>query len=157
VEYKRDRATGEHKLIEINPRPWDQHRLGKACGVDLIYVAYCDHAGLATQPPTKLVPGHKWIAEDTFLTAVLRMLWRRDPKLRSLLRQARGKRIFAIWSASDPLPLIAYFLLWFLPEMLGSGMAAMRSTLKRQLSRNRPKEEKGLVYESHLQKPKGLG
>ena len=53
VEYKWDSATGEYKLIEVNPRPWDQHRLGKACGVDLIYMAYCDHAGLAMPPATK--------------------------------------------------------------------------------------------------------
>jgi hypothetical protein len=119
-------------------------------------MAYCDHAGLAMQPATKLAPGHKWIAEDTFLTAALRMLWRRDPKLHSLLRQARGRRIFAIWSASDPLPLIAYFLLRFLPEVLGSRVAAARSTVKRLLSGNRLPEEKGLAYESHLQKPKSL-
>jgi predicted ATP-grasp superfamily ATP-dependent carboligase len=145
VEYKWDRATGEYKLIEINPRAWDQHRLGTACGVDLIYMAYCDHVGLAMQPATKLSPGHTWIAEDTFLTAALRMFWRRDPKLRVLWRQARGKRIFAIWSASDPLPLIAYFLLGFFPEVLGSRVAAVRSRLKRLLSANRPPDEKGLV------------
>jgi predicted ATP-grasp superfamily ATP-dependent carboligase len=156
VEYKWDGAAGEYKLIEINPRPWDQHRLGKACGVDLIYIAYCDHAGLAMQPPAKLAPGHKWIAEDAFLAAALRMAWRRDPKLRSLLRQARGERIFAIWSAKDPLPMIA-FLLRFLPELFGSRVAAAWSTFKRLLSGNTLPEEKGLVYESHSQKPKPLG
>jgi D-aspartate ligase len=156
VEYKRDPATGEYKLIEINPRPWDQHRLGKACGVDLIYMAYCDHAGLAIQPGTKFVPGHKWIAEDAFLPAALGMLRRRDPKLLSLLRQARGKRIFAIWSVTDPLPLIAYVFLGFLPEVFGSRVAAARSALRRLLSGNRHPREKGLVYESHLQKPKSF-
>ena len=46
VEYKLDARDGEYKLIEVNPRPWDQHRLGAACGVDLIHLAYCDYAGL---------------------------------------------------------------------------------------------------------------
>ncbi len=36
VEYKWDASTGEYQLIEVNPRPWDQHRLGKAGGADLI-------------------------------------------------------------------------------------------------------------------------
>lgn len=145
VEYKWDRTAGTYKLIEVNPRAWDQHRLGRSCGVDLIYMAYCDHAGLAMPPAARLSPGHKWIAEDTFLTVTLRMLWRRDPKLRLLWRQARGKRILAIWSATDPLPLIAYFFLRLLPEVLGSRVAAARSTLKRLLSGHRPPEEKGLI------------
>src|SRR5205823_4324969 len=31
VEFKQD-AAGVYQLIEINSRPWDQHRLGHACG-----------------------------------------------------------------------------------------------------------------------------
>jgi len=30
VEYKYDSRNGEHKLIEINARHWDQHHLGSA-------------------------------------------------------------------------------------------------------------------------------
>jgi len=157
VEYKWDPVTGDHKLIEINPRPWDQHRLGNACGVDLIYMAYCDHAGLAMPPGARLVTGRKWIAEDTFLTTALRMVWRRDPKLRSLLRQAGGKRVYAIWSTSDPLPFIAYLLLQFFPEMLKSRIAAVWSSLARLFSGNRLPEKKGLVHESQLKKPTTLG
>ena len=41
VEFKWDAARNDYQLIEINPRPWDQHRLGQSCGVDLIYQAYC--------------------------------------------------------------------------------------------------------------------
>ncbi len=158
VEYKWDRASGEYKLIEVNPRPWDQHPLGRTCGIDLMYIAYRDHAGLALTPVTKLAPGHKWIAEDAFLPAALRMLSHRDPKLASLLRQARGKRIFAIWSAKDPLPLLAYIFLRFLPELIRSGATAAWSRFKHLFSGNRLTEKKGpLVYESPIQKPKSLG
>jgi len=157
VEYKWDQVTGDYKLIEINPRPWDQHRLGNVCGVDLIYMAYCDHAGLAMPRVAKLATGQKWIAEDTFLTTALTMLWRRGPKLWFLLQQARGKRVYAIWSLTDPLPLIAYFFLQFLPEILRSRMAALRSTLARLVSGNRLPEKKGLVHESQLKKPTSLG
>src|SRR5579884_2486833 len=37
VEYKWDRATREYKLIEINPRAWDQHSIARAAGIDLIH------------------------------------------------------------------------------------------------------------------------
>src|ERR1035441_4566764 len=46
LEFKRDRSDGSYKLIEINARPWDQHRLGHACGADVIYAAYRHYAGL---------------------------------------------------------------------------------------------------------------
>ncbi len=117
VEYKWDARDQTFKLIEVNPRPWDQHTLGQACGVDLIEIAYCDHAGLPKPRAKRLAAGDKWIAEDAFLTTLLRTLWRRDPAARALLRLARGKRLYAIWSARDPLPLMVYALARYLPDL----------------------------------------
>jgi predicted ATP-grasp superfamily ATP-dependent carboligase len=157
VEYKWDTGRREYRLIEINPRPWDQHRLGKACGIDVIYLAYCEHAGLPMPDLSKALPGHKWIAEDAFIPSALRMLWRTDPKLRSLFRLARGKRLCAIWSAGDPLPFIAYWTR-FIPELLATGVRAVISGLKRSLFRERRRlfrernpQGKGLGYENDLE------
>jgi hypothetical protein len=50
--------------------------------------------------------GHKWIAEDALCMAVARMVWRRDPKLRTLSRLVRGDRIYAIWSNKDKRPFL---------------------------------------------------
>lgn len=117
AEYKWDAAEKQYKLIEVNPRPWDQHRLGKTCGTDLVYLAYCEHAGLE-MPPIKRVPSDaRWIAEDTFITTALRMLWRRDPRFKDLLAAARGRRVYGIWSIRDPLPLLGYMALSFLPAL----------------------------------------
>jgi predicted ATP-grasp superfamily ATP-dependent carboligase len=124
VEYKWDVAADAYKLIEINPRPWDQHRLGKSCGVDLILLAYCDHVGLAL-PVMSSDAGlyTKWVGEDSFLMLALKYIWRRDPRLRRLFRLARGKRAYAIWSSKDPLPFFAYLLLAAMPQV---GFAAGR-------------------------------
>ena len=108
VEYKWDATEKEYKLIEINPRPWDQHRLGTACGVDLVHLAYCDHAGIPVPAVHAQFTAQKWIAEDALLMTMLRLLWRREPGIRSLLRQTRGKKQYGIWSANDPMPFIAY-------------------------------------------------
>jgi D-aspartate ligase len=145
VEYKRDARTGEYKLIEINPRPWDQHRLGNACGVDLIYIAYCEHSGLPFPPFAKAVPGHKWIAEDAFVTAALRLAWQRNPRLRDFFRHARGKRLFAIWSWRDPLPLTAWLFTQFLPGLMVAGVHWLRSRLRRSNSRAISSPKKGLA------------
>jgi predicted ATP-grasp superfamily ATP-dependent carboligase len=126
VEYKWDAAAQEYKLIEVNPRPWDQHRLGAACGVDLVYQAYCDHAGQPVPMAPVRYSAQKWIAEDALLMAVLRLLWRREPGVRSLLRQARGRKQFAIWSAKDPLPFLAY-LVGLIPNLAALGVQATRS------------------------------
>src|SRR5262249_45218706 len=70
VEFKLDPVSGEYKLIEINPRPWDQHRLGNACGVDLIWAAYCDLGGLAIPPMIRKKSDCQWVAEDVLLLAL---------------------------------------------------------------------------------------
>ncbi|MEO8367697.1 MAG: hypothetical protein ABI806_00660 [Candidatus Solibacter sp.] len=153
VEYKWDAGAAEYKLIEINPRPWDQHRLGSACGVDLVYLAYCDHAGLPAPAPVKPVVGHKWIAEDTFITAAARSFRGGKPGLGELARLARGKRIYAIWSAGDPLPWLMFFFTRFLPDLTVTVVRSLWSSLFRKLfgSVNLPKKE--IVYETHVEKP----
>jgi predicted ATP-grasp superfamily ATP-dependent carboligase len=152
VEYKFDDATGEYKLIEINPRPWDQHRLGNAAGVDLMYLAYCEHAGLPMPAVSASVPGHKWIAEDTFVTAAVRSPWQRAPKFSTLLRLGRGKRIYAIWSWKDPLPSLVYWMTRYLPDLALATFAAIGNTLRRKWSglNSRKKE---FLYETHVEKP----
>jgi predicted ATP-grasp superfamily ATP-dependent carboligase len=111
LEFKRDGSDGSYKLIEINARPWDQHRLGHSCGADVIYAAYRYYAGLtpaSSEARGSVAVGpdrqRKWIAEDVFAMALLRRLWKKDTSVRRLLCARRGKRIFAIWSAADPLP-----------------------------------------------------
>jgi D-aspartate ligase len=147
VEFKWDARSREFKLIEINPRPWDQHRLGNACGADLIHMTYCEHAGLTLPPVRKGTPGHKWVAEDALFMAVLRMLWRRDPNLGSIIRLARGKRIYGIWSSKDKRPFLCY-MLWFLPGFAWTGLRHCAAVL---LDRFRGKRS---VYERHLQAAK---
>jgi predicted ATP-grasp superfamily ATP-dependent carboligase len=144
VEFKWDIRSSEFKLIEINPRPWDQHRLGNACGIDLIYIAYCEHAGLPLPEIRPSAPGHKWIAEDVFLVTALRMVWERDPRLRTLLRLARGKRIYGIWATEDKRPFLSY-LASCLPKVAWHGLKHCARVLLRWLSRKR-----SLSYEAHL-------
>jgi predicted ATP-grasp superfamily ATP-dependent carboligase len=120
VEYKWDERDQEYKLIEVNPRPWDQHSLGAAAGIDLIRLAYDDHAGLPLTAQKAPFVERKWIAEDTLLLTTLRLLWNRQAGgVRTLWRNARGKRVYGIWSARDPLPLIAC------AATLGAELAAM--------------------------------
>jgi predicted ATP-grasp superfamily ATP-dependent carboligase len=124
VEYKWDPVQKKYLLIEINPRPWDQHRLGNGCGVNLMYFAYAERAGLPRPEITKRVSRELWIAEDALLVTMLRWMWQRNRKLASLFGLLRGQRIYAIWSARDPLPLLVFLMRKFLPGLIA---AAARS------------------------------
>jgi len=156
VEYKWDAVEKEYKLIEINPRPWDQHRLGQACGCDLIYLAYCEHAGLAMPLVAPAAVGQKWIAEDAFFMAALRLLWRRDVRIFSLIRQARGERIYAIWSWKDPIPLVAYLVARFIPGLIGAGLRFLGAALKKRNTEKRYRHKEGQIYERQLERRKSV-
>ena len=135
VEFKWDESAQRYHLIEVNPRPWDQHVLGQAVGVDVIHLAYCDHAGLpmpAVQAGTSI---WKWIADDAFVLAVLRSFKRRDGKFRVLFRAARGKRKHGIWSAKDPLPFLAYVVWQLVPQLAGAGFKRFWSLLTARTAR----------------------
>jgi predicted ATP-grasp superfamily ATP-dependent carboligase len=106
IEFKRDARDGRWKLIELNPRLWQQHALAGACGVDFPLVQYRDLTG---QPPLRMQyrTGVRWI--DEF----------RDPRsawdharggrlgLREWLASFRGPRTFAMFAADDPKPFVA--------------------------------------------------
>jgi len=143
VEYKWDAGRKVYQLIEINPRPWDQHSLGRSIQCDLIYMAYCEHAGLPCEPMKAAPRDRKWIAEDGFVTAALQLLWRRDPAVFRLLALARGTRTYAIWSWRDPLPFLIYMTTRFIPGLILNSMRLIWSKLAGGAS----KKTGGLVYE----------
>jgi predicted ATP-grasp superfamily ATP-dependent carboligase len=158
VEYKWDAARREYKLIEINARPWDQHRLGISCGVNLPYIAYCDHAGLPMPPQKNRASAQKWVAEDGFFMAILTLLAKGDfSKARLLLRMARGERCYAIWSAKDPMPFLAYGIRRYFPELARTGLRAMWSRFKRQLSGNALAKDKSAYIDGISKRGKSHG
>jgi D-aspartate ligase len=133
VEYKWNAETRDFELIEVNPRPWDQHRLGKVSGIDLIYSAYCDHAGLEPPPPQRAMVKDrrcKWVAEDALLFGALSMVRRRDPRLRQLPRMLGGRCMGAIWLLRDPIPFLGYLVFSALPELAGSVLGRFRRVSK---------------------------
>lgn len=109
VEFKRDAATGEFKLIEINTRHWDQHQLGRASGINLSWVAYSHLIGRPALPERRPIQRCKWVAEDAFLLYAAAGLWRRELRLAQLGRQLSGRKLYGIFSWKDPLPFIRYF------------------------------------------------
>jgi predicted ATP-grasp superfamily ATP-dependent carboligase len=115
VEYKRDAADGKLKLIEINTRHWDQHRLGQASGINLTWTAYSHYIGRPLIPQPRPVQRRKWVAEDAFLLYAAAGLWHRQLGLSQLRRQLSGGKMYGIFSWKDPLPFLSYFAANVLP------------------------------------------
>jgi D-aspartate ligase len=151
VEFKWDDRTGQYSLIEINPRPWDQHRLGVTCGTDLMWIAYLDHAGLPAPAAAGRPATHRYIADEAFWWAVLRGLYHRDGSLRKLLAAARGPRIWGIWSARDPLPFLAFVFLGFVPTLAGAAWQTLARAFRAKATGDNI-VEKSIPYENSLGK-----
>lgn len=61
IEFKRDERDGKLKLIELNPRYWQQNYLATVCGVNFPLIQYLDLIGQNPKPQTKFRIGVKWL------------------------------------------------------------------------------------------------
>jgi D-aspartate ligase len=104
AEFKRDQATGQHKIVEVNARPWWQIELARAAGVDVVHMAYLDALGVDVVPASGYRIGRRWV----HTLPDLRARWARQD-----LQPAAGPQEgwfaarHAIFKWSDPLPGLA--------------------------------------------------
>ena len=118
IEYKRDPRSGQYKLIEINTRHWDQHRLGQASGINLSWIAYRDILGEPVEPSHAHTATAKWVGEDAMLTYVLRALYYHKVALGDVWKWFSAPRVYGIFSWSDPAPWVRYLFGSFLPRTI---------------------------------------
>jgi predicted ATP-grasp superfamily ATP-dependent carboligase len=115
IEYKIDHVTGALKLIEINPRHWDQHSMGAVCGVDVTRALAHDVFGTPAVNGQQSARPAVWLAEDRYGRLIVEQLRTRSfegSMHRYVLRQ---KWVPAVMSWRDPGPFM---------RMLGNGLRA---------------------------------
>jgi predicted ATP-grasp superfamily ATP-dependent carboligase len=108
LEMKRDVRTGQMQIIEPNVgRPTGRSAIAEAGGVDLVYTAYCDAAGLPLPPGREQrYVGAKWLDLRRDLQAAVVARRRGDLSVAEWARSVRGPKAHAIWSRRDPLPFM---------------------------------------------------
>ena len=114
IEYKLHAATGVPYLIEINPRHWDQHRLGTACGVNLSLELYrdlvdprrIDSPDHDDAPPRQRPEAVRWVAEHDLFFYLLRSTWRRNGAWSQALAHLGGHRIYSVTDRHDLRPAL---------------------------------------------------
>jgi D-aspartate ligase len=112
VEMKRDHRTGRHFIIEVNVgRPTGRSAIAEAGGVELLFTAYCDAAGLPL--PDRRVQRYgsaKWIYLRHDLQSAVHYWRRGELTFRNWWRSVRGVRADAVLDFHDPLPFAADLL-----------------------------------------------
>ncbi len=106
IEFKRDDRDGAWKLIELNPRLWQQHGLAAACGVNFPLVQYRDLTG-DTEPAAGWRLGVRWIDEFRDVRSAWDHMRAGRLTLWEWTRSLSGVRDFALMSADDPRPFLA--------------------------------------------------
>jgi predicted ATP-grasp superfamily ATP-dependent carboligase len=106
IEFKRDERDERLYLVEINPRHWDQHRLGTKVGVNLSEAAYRDATGQPVPAMTQASGRALWLAEQGLAYHVRRVVKRRAP-VAQLLEVFGAPRTWAVFDFSDPRPFLS--------------------------------------------------
>jgi D-aspartate ligase len=109
LEMKRDSRTGAMAIIEPNVgRPTGRSAIAEGGGVELVYTAYCDAAGLPLPGNrTQQYAGTTWLDLRRDVQAAVVGMRRGELTAREWLSSLRGRRTHAIWSARDPRPFAA--------------------------------------------------
>lgn len=125
VEIKRDAVDGRYRIVEPNVgRPTGRSAIAEGGGVDLLYTMYCDAIG--RELPTNRVQtytGVKWIHLRRDLQAAITLMRRGDLTIGQWWRSLRGRKVYAVFSMSDPLP--------FLVDLAEALTTALRRGLRR--------------------------
>jgi D-aspartate ligase len=109
IEFKQDQSDGIIKLIEINPRYWQQNSLATECGINFPYINYLDLLNRNQDSVKDFKPGIKWINIlmdfDSFLT------YRKEGNLsyKDWRNSLKGEKIYSDFTWDDPLPRLYQF------------------------------------------------
>ena len=108
VEFKRDIRSGQLKLLDVNPRIWGWHSIGRRAGVDfpfLLWRLVTDRALPGEEARAR--PGIRWVRGFTDFLAVAQQIRSGKLSLRSYLQSLRGPLELAIFAPDDPIPAAA--------------------------------------------------
>jgi predicted ATP-grasp superfamily ATP-dependent carboligase len=111
VEFKFDPRDGKYKILDVNPRTWGWHTLGKAAGMDFPYLLWRQAVGLPVVP-IDTYRRAAWIREITDFVAIAKSRDRMAEVKRLLRALYSCKFTSATFSLLDPVPFFAEFALW---------------------------------------------
>ncbi len=106
IEYKLDARDGLYKLLDVNPRTWGSHSIGRAAGVDFAFLLFCDQL---RQPvmPGRARSGVRWVRLTTDVPTSIGEIVRGRLDWRPFLKTVSQFDTEAVFDRRDPLPALA--------------------------------------------------
>jgi predicted ATP-grasp superfamily ATP-dependent carboligase len=104
AEFKLDEKDGKLKLIEINPRYWQQNILADKCGVNFPLIDYLEVTGQKPRHIVDFSVGIKWINIHLDFKSYLSYKKLRELNAWEWLNSLRGKKIFSVLAWDDIIP-----------------------------------------------------
>ncbi|MBI4787677.1 MAG: ATP-grasp domain-containing protein [Chloroflexi bacterium] len=105
IEFKRDPRDGEYKLLDINPRVWGWHTLGRRFGGDFAYLLWQLMQGEPVTE-TRVPAGLHWVRGITDIAAVAQEMRQGRLSLGGYLRSFQRPLESAIFAFDDLLPAL---------------------------------------------------
>jgi len=110
AEFRKDSRDGKFKFIEINPRCWMQICLPAIYGINYPYIAYMDAIGKKFDKPIICNENIKYLfmIEDFFSS--FKSIKKGELSIREWIKSYKGKKVYAIFYWSDPIPFFVFLL-----------------------------------------------
>lgn len=104
IEFKRDERDGRLKMIELNPRFWQQNSLATDCGLNFSYIAYKDLIGQPLLSTGTFKVGVKWLDLLLDWYSFQEYAQHGELSLGRWLLSWKGVRSFPVFALDDPGP-----------------------------------------------------
>jgi len=139
LEFKRDLRDGRLKLLDINPRVWGWHTLGRGAGVDFPYLLWQMMHGALFPEVLRGSAGVRWVRALTDVPTAIGEIRKRRLSILAYLSSLQAPIEFAVLAPDDPLPALlelpgAAYLVWRRRHKNVSGSPATRDATAQVVS-----------------------
>jgi predicted ATP-grasp superfamily ATP-dependent carboligase len=104
AEFKLDSRDGKLKLIELNPRYWQQNALAERCGMNFPLTDFLEQTGCEPKPVVGYRTGVKWVNIYSDLESFREYRQRGALSFGQWLRSLNGEIVFSDLSGDDWVP-----------------------------------------------------
>ena len=104
AEFKRDDRDGELKLIELNPRYWQQNALAERCNVNFPLAQYLDLTAEVPPQEAAYEQNVKWLNVAADFDSFRAYRQRGELDFGAWIRSLAGPKVYSNFAADDPIP-----------------------------------------------------
>jgi D-aspartate ligase len=104
AEFKRDDRDGQLKLIELNPRYWQQNALAERCQVNFPLAQYMDLTGELPAQSATYEQNVKWVNMAADLDSFRVYRQRGELSFGAWIRSLQGPKVYSNFAPDDPIP-----------------------------------------------------